>query len=428
MNIPEQFEEKVGGLNLHMVPTTKYKTNTIVLKMKAPLTQDNVTQRALLPYVLQSGTEKLSSTMQIRTFLDECYGATLHVDLSKKGEYQIITFAIDIANEKFLSDQTPLLEKAISLLGDVLLSPVKENGVFKIDIVEKEKRSLSQRIQAVNDDKMRYANLRLIQEMCKDEPYHLHVNGELEDVEGITAESLYKYYKSAVENDEIDLYVVGDIQTNEVTSLVKQFFQITDRPKLARGLENVDVEVKEVKKVFDEEDVKQGKLNIGYRTYTTYQDKDYYALQVFNGVFGGFSHSKLFINVREKASLAYYAASRYESHKGLLLIMSGIEFENYEQAVKIITEQMQAMKQGEFSEEELEQTKAVILNQLLETLDTSRGLIEILYQEVVANFSRPFTDWFEGIKGVSKEEVISVSEKLKLDTVYFLKGKEVAEA
>lgn len=288
-----------------------------------------------------------------------------------------------------------------------------------------EKRTLKQRIQAVYDDKMRYSNLRLIQEMCKNEPYALHVNGEIDDVDAITADQLYETYQSAIQKDQLDLYVVGDVDDNQVQAAIDKYFQTKERT-LGTIENNHDEQKAQPKEVIDEEDVKQGKLNIGYRTSITYTDQDYPALQVFNGLFGGFSHSKLFINVREKASLAYYAASRIESFKGLLMVMSGIEVNNYEQAVSIIAEQFQAMKNGDFSEQDIAQTKAVIRNQVLETIDTAYGLSEFLYQQAAAQVDIPIEDFLANIEQVTKEDIVKAGEKIQLDTTYFLKGTEGA--
>lgn len=411
---------QVNGLSLHTVSTKKFKTNTIILKLLAPLNEQDVTYRALLPYVLQRGTKSFPTSTSLRQHLDKLYGATLHVDLAKKGENHIISFRMEIANEKFLSDSTPLLEKGIKLLSEIILEPEVDGEAFKKDIVTQEKRTLKQRIQSVYDDKMRYSNLRLVQEMCKDEPYALHVNGEINDIDGISSKSLYDYYQKAISSDKIDLYVVGDVNQQELEGYVKQYFlfENTNQPVSAASSKK---EIKE-NEVIEEQDVKQGKLNIGYRTNSTYRDDDYYALQVFNGIFGGFSHSKLFINVREKASLAYYAASRVESHKGLLMVMSGIEVQNYEQAVTIIREQMNAMKKGDFTDQEFAQTKAVIRNQLLETVDTPYGLVEIVYHNVIAQKNRSFDDYLQGIEDVSKEDVVKVADNVELDTIYFLKG------
>lgn len=426
MMLYQETQKSIKGLTLHTIETDKYKTNTIVLKLKAPLEAEYVTQRALLPYVLQSETSKHPTSTKLRRYLDELYGATLQVDLSKKGEYHIITLRVEIANEKFLSDQTPLLIKALELLGGIVFSPIIENNAFSTSTVDKEKRTLRQRIEAVFDDKMRYSNLRLIQEMCKDEPYELHVNGRIEDIDSISPTTLYEYYQKVLKEDQVDLYVVGSIQSSEVADAVEKLFPFQKRDSY-RELKPTTKTIKKVNEVIEEDDVKQGKLNIGYRTNIYYGDDDYNALQVFNGLFGGFSHSKLFINVREKESLAYYAASRVESHKGLLMVMSGIEFKNYQKAVTIINEQMDAMRQGEYTEQEIEQTKAVIKNQLLETIDTARGMIEVFYQNAVAGKPNPINEWLEGIDSVTKQQIMEVANKIQQDTIYFLKGSEVAD-
>ncbi|RRN70348.1 insulinase family protein [Peribacillus simplex] len=424
MSIASDTITEKSGYKLHVVRTDKYKTNTLVLKMKAPLTKEDVTYRALLPYVLQSNTNKYPTTPELRSYLDDLYGAGFYVDVVKKGEYQIISFTIDIVNEKFLSDSTPLLEKAFGLLSEVIFNPKKNGEAFDPKTVSNEIRSLKQRIQSISDDKMRYSATRLVEEMCKNEPYALEASGNLQDLETITPESLFAYYKKMLTEDEIDLYVIGDIDESEVGDLADKYVSLKERVpvSLTRITGN---EVEKEKEIIENSDVKQGKLNIGYRTQVAYGDPDYYALQLFNGIFGGFSHSKLFINVREKASLAYYAASRLESHKGLLMVMAGIENANYKQALEIIHAQMKEMKQGNFSEEELAQTKAVVKNQLLETIDVSRGLVEILYHNVVSGQDISLDEWFAKTERTTKEEIIAVGQKIQLDTIYFLTEAEV---
>lgn len=422
MAVISESIKDMKGYKLHVVKTEKFKTNTIVWKMKSPLTSENVTKRALLPYLLQSSSKAYPTTSKLRSYLDELYGANLFVDVSKKGEYQVISFSLEIANEKFLSDPEPLLKKGMELIAEILVNPLAENEAFDKETVEKEKRTLKQRIQAVYDDKMRYSNFRLVQEMCAGEPYALHVNGEIDDIADINEQNLFSYYKQAFAEDELDLFIIGDVNEDEVQSIAENLLKFEQRtPKKVETTPSANVEEKTVK---EKEDIKQGKLNIGYRTNILYGDHDYYALQVFNGIFGGFSHSKLFINVREKNSLAYYVASRLESHKGLMMVMSGIEFNNFELAVKIIREQMQAMQAGDFTEQEIEQTKAVIENQMLETLDTARGMVEVLYHNVVSEQNVNLDDWLTGMGKTTKEEIIEVANKVKMDTIYFLTGLE----
>ncbi|MFP3374917.1 pitrilysin family protein [Bacillus sp. SIMBA_069] len=422
MKLMEQRLHELGGLRVHIIPTDKYKTNTFVFRFKAPLNEETVTERALLPYVLQSATEKLPSVIRLRQYLEELYGSSLAVDVSKKGEDHIISIYVDIANEVYLHDAPPLFEKALSMLSDIVLHPATEGDGFLPSIVESEKRALLQRIEATYDDKMRYANERLIEEMCKVEPYRLSAHGKKESVSSITNESLYQYYQKVLAEDEMDLYIIGDISENAV-DLVSKYFSISARPARERNV-LLHKRNNEEKEVVEKQELKQSKLHIGYRTFITYKDEDYFALQLFNGLFGGFSHSKLFVNVREKNSLAYYAASRFESHKGLLFVMSGIEAKNYEKAVEIIKEQMLAMQNGDFSEEEMHQTKSVIQNQILEAIDTPRGFVEMLYHGIISDRTRPVEEWISGIESVTKEEIVKVAKNIELDTIYFLHGTE----
>ncbi len=426
MSHEKQIVFERNGYKLNVIRTEKYKTNTVVWKMKAPLSEDTVTLRALLPYVLQSNTKKYPSNTVLRTYLEELYGAGLYSSVGKKGEYHIITFTMEVANEKFLSSKEPLLEKAIQLLSEVIFHPNVEQGAFQQKTVDEEKRNLKQRIQSLNEDKMKYSSIRLIEEMCKGEPYSIEVNGFSDQVDAITPSILYDYFTHAIETDEIDIYVVGDVDPKQVDELCSEYIHLSERKPQLQPFDR-NHSVNEPKEIKEEQDIAQGKLNIGYRSGIVYGDEKYYPLQVFNGIFGGFPHSKLFLEVREKNSLAYYAASRLESHKGLLIVMAGIQQQNYQKTIDIINEQMDAMKKGEFSEEVIDQTKAVIENQLLETIDNQIGLVEVLYHDVISGKTVSIQQWLDGIKNVTKEEIVDVANQVELDTIYFLAGTEVAQ-
>lgn len=424
------LEERINEhehYRVHVVSTKKFKTISIIIQLKQSLADENLTKRALFPFVLQSATEKLPSVKEIRQYLDELYGTTLSVDLSKKGDNHIITFRVDIGNDDFLFDENAnLLEKAFELLSDVILRPKgKKEKAFDKEIVRKEKRILKQKIEAIYDDKMRYSNMRLIEEMFDEDPFSQIVYGKKDNVDEIDEYSLFTYYEQTILKDNIDIYVVGDITYDEVQPIIERHFTFpSERKENPHSTTQQKKGSNGVKEKIEEQDVNQGKLNIGFRTHTVFQDKDYSALQVFNGIFGGFSHSKLFINVREKESLAYYASSRLESHKGILVVMSGIDSANYERTVEIINEQMHKMKQGDFTDDELHQTKIMLKNQILEALDDPRGIMEILYNKMIANVTFTLDELVEGIERITRKEVIDVAQKIELDTIYFLKGKE----
>lgn len=269
--------------------------------------------------------------------------------------------------------------------------------------------------------------MRLIDEMCKDEAYRLHVHGYLEDLEKITPENLFAYYQTLLAENGMDIYVLGDFDEAHIQKLVQANFERSDAVNKEVKTISKTEEITTVQTIEEEQEVQQGKLHLGYRTNISYSDSDYFALQVFNGIFGGFPSSKLFINVREKHSLAYYAASRIESHKGLLLVFSGIDPADYNQAKEIINEQMKKMKNGDFTEEELEETKGLVVNQLLETMDHPQGLIEILYHQVLSNKKISTGEILDNVKKVTREDLLQVAEKIQLDTVYFLTSKGGSE-
>src|SRR5690625_240062 len=416
--VEENFKEQ--GLHIHFVPSKKFKTINIVAKFRAPLSRETVTMRALLPYLLRQGTKSYPSEQALQLKLDELYGAVLRIDSAKKGDHHIMSIRLEIANQNYISDESSIIDEALVLLKEIIYEPNTTGDSFDPVIFKREKETLQQKMNAVIDDKMAYANRRMIDEMCAGEAYATHVHGYEEDLAALDAKTMYEYYLSLLVEERLDIYVLGDIDQQlmkkELTSLFpKREYSADFTPKSEDWTKRDEPQV-----IIEKQDIQQAKLHLGYRTNSTYQDDDYHALQVFNGVFGGFPSSKLFINVREKNSLAYYAASRIESLKGLLIVFSGIASADYEQAKEIIELQMTAMKNGEFTESEVSETKDLLINQFLETLDNPQGIIELLYQQVLANKVMSPDDFIEGIKKVTTESVRHIADKIEADTVYLL--------
>lgn len=410
---------KLNGLTLHVVPTKKFKTVTITLKFKSPINKEEVTMRALIPFILTHASEKYPTYHELRRYLDELYGVYLSVDLNKSGEYHICTIEMDIANDKFLKDPLPLLTNGFDLFNELIFHPLVKDDAFDSSIVDQEKQNLKDKLVSLNDDKMKYAVNKLIEIMCEKELYSISTYGYIEDLNKITSKQLYEYYKKMLATDEIDLFVVGDVKEKDIEKIVSSCLTFT--PRQAEKLENTaQKEVIEPKVEKENQQLNQGKLNIGFRTFTKYGEEDYFALQIANGIFGGFPHSKLFINVREKKSLAYYAVSRLASHKGLMLVMSGVDPANFEKASEIIFEQLKQLQAGDFTQEDIDQTKAVVKNQVLEGLDHSRGIVDNLYYNVVSTKKVPVSEWLTAIEEVTKEDIINVSKKIQLDTTFFL--------
>ncbi|WP_289136774.1 EF-P 5-aminopentanol modification-associated protein YfmF [uncultured Brevibacillus sp.] len=415
---------QVNGMNVHILPTAKFKTTTIVTMIEQALSEENVTITALLAMVMKRATARFPETKRLRAHLDFLYGAIFDVDVMKKGERQVLQIYMEVPNEKYLSKDATLLEATIQFVGDMLTRPLVENGAFLEKYVTQEKETLRKRMESLIDDKMKYANQRVTEEMCKGEPFSLLVQGSVEDLPNITGEELYTYFQELTASNPINMFVVGDVEPQNVSEIIRAQVPIERTNVKALQITNTPKQVSKEREVIDRLDVNQAKLNIGCRTQITYKDDDYPALLMYNGVLGGFPHSKLFVNVREKESLAYYAVSRLESHKGILMMMSGIDVNKYQRAVEIIKEQLDLMGKGSISEEELGLTRATLSNQFRELTDSARGMIDFTYNGVISGRKRQLTELLQAINDVTIDEIKQVADKVKIDTIYLLRDKK----
>ena len=303
MNELVELNTHKNNIHFHTIVSKKFKTVNVIVKCKAMLNRETITKRALLPYILQQGTDNYPSEKELMMKLDELYGAVLSIDGVKKGNYHIISFRLEFANEKFINNETTVMDESLELLQEIIFSPRTEGEAFPEKIVEREKLTLKNKINSIYDDKIAYANMRLIDEMCKDELFELHTNGYVEDLDHINGEEMYTYYKSLLQKDRMDIYILGDFDEEKMSNKLFEIFNRKSTMDPKEGNEESGKVISKSNEVIETQPVQQAKLHIGYRTNTTYQDDDYFALQVFNGLFGGFPSSKLFINVREKNPL-----------------------------------------------------------------------------------------------------------------------------
>jgi predicted Zn-dependent peptidase len=421
----EQFQRGVWGrLRLHVLPTKRFKTFALSLFAGVPLSETGVTPIALTPFVLRRGTESYPETLSFRERLDDLYGAGFGFDLYKRGDHQVVQFRLDIINDRFVSVTDSLLGEALSFLGEVVTRPALDNGKFRNKYVEAEKTTVSKRIDAIINDKIRYASERCVEEMCKDEPYRLPALGSKDELAALNADKLYDAYRIWLQEASFDLYVAGDTSLEEVQAYVEKSFSLPQGQPSGYSPPKLKAARSEVQTITERLDVGQGKLNMGLRVGATYGSDQYAALLVYNGLLGGFPHSKLFVNVREKASLAYYASSRLDGHKGILTLQSGIEVANYERAVKIIREQIEAMKAGEFAEEDLRRTQAMIVNQLRELQDSAFERISFDFSNVLSGVERTGDSFIAEIQAITPEMVKTVAQDVELDTIYFLRDRK----
>lgn len=416
---------EVNNLRLHVMPTKQFKTTAISLYIGIPLAEETVTGTALNVHVWRRGNSLYPETKAFRERLDDLYGAGFSFDVSKRGDYQIINIRMDVVNDSFINDQgTSLLNEVLQFLSATVFSSALENGGFRASYVQSEKETLRKKIESVINDKLRYAAERCIEEMCKDEPYRLHPFGNVKDLDRYDALSLYEEYEKLLDRASIDLYIVGDTTLEETLPMVEKLFQNSRTETIAYQPIGKKRWQPQEREVIDQLDVSQGKLNMGLRANVVYADDAYPAALVYNGILGGFAHSKLFVNVREKESLAYYASSRYDGHKGILMIQTGIEISNKDKAETIIREQLEHMKQGQIDEDEMMKTKALIINRLLEMDDSAFDQIGYHFNSVFSNHLRTREELIESIRQVDLSNVVEVANGVQLDTVYFLRDRQ----
>jgi predicted Zn-dependent peptidase len=420
-----EFEHgTVGGIRIHVLPTNRFKTFAISLYAGSPLAEETVTSTALTPFVLRRGTVSYPETRAFREQLEQLYGAGFGFDVYKRGDYQIVHFRMDTINDSFVKSPESLLRSSFAFLGEAFTQPVLENGAFRKSYVQTERDTVRKKLESIVNDKIRYAAERCIEVMCKNEPYRLHPLGERKDLDGITPEGLYESYQNWLNESVLDLYVVGDTSLDEVKKLVEEHFKLNRTGSKDYVPSSTRTAANETQTVVEKLDINQGKLNMGLRSTITYGDDEYAAALLYNGILGGYPHSKLFVNVREKESLAYYASSRYDGHKGIATIQSGIEVQNFEKAVQIIRQQLEDMAKGTITDIEMTQTKAMIRNVIKEMQDSAFEMIAYDFNRTLSGRERTPDELLQQVEGITVDDVKQAAAAFSLDTIYFLKGQK----
>ena len=410
------------GVSLHIRQTTQFKTVNFSVKWRRPLTTKDAAERTVLSNVLQHSNEKFKTSAAFRSYLDDLFGTVLYFDTTKRGNEHTLLLNVETVNDQYLKNSN-VLQEVLNLMHTVIFSPNLENDAFVSSIVEREKEMVLERIHSIFDDKARYAQYRLMQILRPNHPASISANGTIETVKAVTPQSLKAAYDSMLQNDTVDIYVVGDIDVEEMTEKLRQVLAFGDRELHEKQLKT-EIDTKPEEYTKEQQEMKQGKLHIGFSTPVYFGDPDFPKMQIFNGIFGGYAHSKLFMNVRERESLAYYASSSYSSQYGLVFVTSGIEPSNEKKAIDVINEQLKVMQNGEISDLELTQTKAMLTNQLKEALDSARGQIEIYDQYKDLNEAFTIDTWASRWQQVTKEDVQQMAKQVKQEAIYFLCGKE----
>lgn len=417
---------RIGNLNVHLIPSKKYKTVTMELFFRGILDRETITGRVLLPHVMRKGTADFPDETKIREKLDDLYGASFQIGSWKNGPYHMMNFHIDCPNEMFVPGGAGLAEDTLRFLSGAVFRPLAGGDGFDEEIVSREKEAVRGQIRAMLDDKMSYANQRLTDIMCEGEPCAVRGQGYEEDLPEIDGQTLYDTYRRMLKEDRRDLFIVGDFEPDAMEETVRDVFgdgeaEITPDSQLELTAKK---EIGEERLIVEREDVQQAKLHIGYRTGTVYQDDDFPAMMVYAMILGGYAGSKLFANVREKHSLAYYVSAAPELFGDKLFVYSGIAPEDFQQTADIVDEQFRAMEAGDFTDEELELAKTIIISNHRQSLDSAVGMIDLRYRQVLGGDGRTPEEMVEEIGRTGRDAVIRAARKVRKDTTFLLTAKE----
>ena len=426
--MPYKIQEVKRGIKTHMIETNKFKTNLFAIFLSVPLNRESVTQNALIPAVLRRGTANLKTQEEISIALENMYGATLDCGVEKTGDNQTLKFYLETLNDTFLPEQENLSKKAIELLLDVVFNPLTENRNFKKEYVDSEKKTIKRLIEGKIDNKDMYAYNRCIEEMYKNKPYGLYKYGYIEDLDKLDEKNLYEDYKKLLNEAKIDIFVSGNFGNDDIIDVINENINIVNlKPREDKHIINTEEKEKkekvEVQTIQEPKDVTQGKLVIGL-DIDFYEPDSKYAMCLYNVILGESATSKMFQNVREKAGLAYSARSTYVRQKNNIFIRAGIEISNYEKAVNIIKEQLEDMKNGKFTEEDIENAKKYMVAGIKTVQDEQDSEITYYMGQELSGKLIYFEDYINKINDVTREQIDQIAKNININTRYFLKNNE----
>ena len=414
--------ELMPGITLRCFADRRFKQGCLSFAMIRPMCQEEAAVNALIPAVLLRGTEKNPDLRTITLRLDDLYGATLGTQVRRVGDYQTTGLYCAFLEDRFALPGDKILEPMVDFLREVLLEPVMENEGFDISFVESEKKNLIATIESELNDKRAYAMGRMIRSMCRADSYGVPRLGEAKDVAAITPQGAYAHFRKCLRESRIDMFYVGSAPAEEVARLLMPIWQEIDRnyQKLPGQTPFQDAGGEDIT---EQMDVSQGKLCMGFVTPATNRDEDFVAMQVMNTVFGAGMTSKLFMNVREKRSLCYAIGSSYYGSKGIVTVSAGIDFDKEQQVRQEILRQLEDIRAGNITEEELVAAKEALLSSLRGTHD-SPGAIEGYYATAaLSGMKLTPQSYMDAVRAIEKEDVARMARQLRLHTTYFLKGE-----
>lgn len=412
-------QKDMGSFKLHFIKTDKFKTVAIKVVFRRPIAKDSITIRNILSDIVMQSTKTMKCKRDLTIKAQDLYAAEISTSNSRLGNYITTTFHLNVLNDKYTEENN--LNKAIEFLGEILFNPDVENGKFnreKLDIVKNNCRIA---LNSIKEDSANYSLIRMFEEFDGDAPTSYRLSGYLEDLDNIDEENLYEYYQSVLKSDLVDIFVLGEVDEENISKLFRKHFPLRTLKKVKVPYLLEEKDVRRKSEYNEKIDNSQSKLSIACRTNGLSDYERNYVLTLYNVILGGGSDSKLFKEVREENSLCYTVYSVPNKLDRLLIIQAGIDKDNYSKTVKLIEKDIEDMRRGKFDEADISIAREYFLTALEEVLENPERIIDnYLMMELIG------TDTIdkkrEMIMKVSKEEIVKVAKKVKLDTVFLLEG------
>lgn len=427
MNYPLVRECIAQGVHFSSITDKKFKHNRMSVNLIVRLEQEKVSDRAVVPFILRQGSKNCPDFTELNRKLCDLYGASLDAGVDKFGEYQLIELGVIGVDSRFALDNEDMVKECASLLAEILMEPNITDGKFDTQNTELEKQYLLDTIDAEINDKRNYALMRCKTIMCEQEGCAIKKYGSREMAQKITPESAANAYKELMKTAQIEIMFEGCGDPTPAKEIFREKFSDLAREPITVKSYCGKEQQGEVKEVVEYMDVKQGKLVMGFRVENVTDYVKMNAEKIAVALFGGTANSLLFKNVREKMSLCYYCASRYDRNTGIMMVDSGVEAENAQKAREEILRQLQMMKNGEFEEKEIEETKMLLKTALKATTD-SLGAMDSWYLTQILGQTEVSPDMeIELFNKVTKKDIVEAVNCIQLDTVYMLMPNEQSE-
>ena len=409
----------MGAYNLHLVKTNRFKTITVEVDFRREIQKEDITKRAVLKEVLLNSNKNYRTERELIIESKNLYDLKLVSSSARMGNYTNISFKTRFLDEKYTEKN--MNEESIAFLMDIIFNPNIDNGSFNEEVVNKCKNRIEKSIKSLKDSKLKYTLFKLL-ENVEDKPYSYNSYGYLEDLEKIDDKVLYDYYKDMINNDFIDIFVVGDFDSIEIKELIKKYFKARTyhRTKTNIIVEELPI-IKKIIEQSEEDNVNQTQFTIlcGINNLTEFERK--YVIKVYSELLGGSSNSILFDTVREKNSYAYYVNADVKSYDNILLIYSGIEPGNKNEVFKLIKKCLIDIEKGNFTDDMLNNAKETLIGGIKASLDSPSGIINNYFAKILVG-TDDFKERIENFKKVTKEDVINVSKKINIYSTYTLEG------